>query len=408
MTNPQGIQAAFDASLKHIGATASHKRTIPAPANAMPRFQITEDLTSIEDEWRGFESHANCTPFQTFDWLVNWQRCIGLRQGITPIIVLARAPGGELLFILPLAIEQLRYGRCLTFLGRALCDYNAPLLSPEVAQTLTASRFAELWKALHAEIQRGYPHSFVWFDKMPQRVGGQHNPMCDLKTQRNASSAHATELQTDWELFYSQKRSAATRRNDRKKLKKIGEFGAVEFRSPAKPEEIQKLLSTLIEQKSIKFAKMGVANIFAKPGYTEFFTTIAINARLLVHVSALQVGANAAATNLGLTFRGCYYYVLASYGDGPVARFGAGAAHLHELMRYATGHGCTRFDFTIGDEPYKRDWSDVELHLYDHVNGVGVFGKIVASLISIALRFKRWIKTTPVIWWLALKVRSLT
>jgi CelD/BcsL family acetyltransferase involved in cellulose biosynthesis len=242
---------------------------------------------------------------------------------------------------------------------------------------------------------------------MLQTVGGQRNPMCDLKTQRNASSAHATELQTDWELYYSQKRSAATRRNDRKKLKKIGEFGAVEFRSPAKPEEIQGLLSALIEQKSTKFAKMGVANIFAKPGYTEFFTTMATNARLLVHVSALQVGTNAAATNLRLTFRGCYYHVLASYNDGPVARFGAGAAHLHELMRYAIGSGFTRFDFTIGDEPYKRDWSDSELRLYDHVSGVGAVSQLVALTISTAIRFKRFMKTTPAIWALVQKVRAL-
>lgn len=404
MTVPQGIQATFDASLKR----ASFERTISASANAMPKFQIVEDLTSIEAEWRNFESRASCTPFQTFDWLVNWQRCIGLRQGTTPVIVLVRAPGGELLFILPLAIEQVKYGRCLTFLGRALCDYNAPLLSPDIAQTLTAARFTELWKAIQADIQRGYPHNVVWLDKMPQTICGQRNPMCDLRTQRNASSAHSTDLQADWEQFYSQKRSAATRRNDRKKLKKIGEFGAVEFRTPSNPEETQRLLSTLIEQKSKKFAKMGVANIFANPGYTEFFNAIATNARNLVHVSALQVGANAAATNLGLMYRGCYYHVFASYDDGPVARFGAGAAHLHDLMRYATGHGCSRFDFTIGDEPYKRDWSDVELYLYDHVSGVGVFGKIVASLIYTALRFKRWIKTTPVIWRLALKVRSLT
>src|SRR4029078_13663025 len=57
--------------------------------------------------------------------------------------------------------------------------------------------------------------------------------------------------------------------------------------------------------------------------------------------------------------------VLASYSDGPVSRYGPGAAHLHELMRYAIGRGCTLFDFTIGDETYKRDWCELVLKLYD-------------------------------------------
>ena len=42
-----------------------------------------------------------------------------------------------------------------------------------------------------------------------------------------------------------------------------------------------------------------------------------------------------AAVNLGLTWRGCYYHLLASYDDGELSRFGPGAAHLHELLHQA-------------------------------------------------------------------------
>ena len=86
----------------------------------------------------------------------------------------------------------------------------------------------------------------------------------------------------------------------------------------------------------------------------------------LVHVSRLEVGASWAATNLGLTFRDSYYHVLASYDDGELARFGPGAAHLRELLKFAIERGLKRFDFTIGDEPYKRDWCDAEQLLYDY------------------------------------------
>ena len=59
--------------------------------------------------------------------------------------------------------------------------------------------------------------------------------------------------------------------------------------------------------------------------------------------------------------------MIASYDDGDVSRFGPGAAHLRDLLSHALARGCRRFDFTIGDERYKLEWSDHTLNLYDHV-----------------------------------------
>jgi len=74
----------------------------------------------------------------------------------------------------------------------------------------------------------------------------------------------------------------------------------------------------------------------------------------LTRVSRLDVGTTTAATNLGLTFRHCYYPVQSSYHDGEIARFGPGRAHRHELLRHAIKRGFHKFDVTIGDEPYHR------------------------------------------------------
>ncbi len=64
-------------------------------------------------------------------------------------------------------------------------------------------------------------------------------------------------------------------------------------------------------------------------------------------------------------YRGRYYYILAGYDDGELARFGPGAIQLRDVMRYAAEHNCPLFDFTIGDEPYKREWCDIEIGLCD-------------------------------------------
>jgi CelD/BcsL family acetyltransferase involved in cellulose biosynthesis len=145
---------------------------------------------------------------------------------------------------------------------------------------------------------------------------------------------------------------------------------------------------------------MGVGNLFAKPGHAEFYRALASEpaTRYLVHVSRLDVGAAAAAVNLGLIYRGCYYHLLASFDDGELARFGPGAAHLHELLHYAIDRGLHIFDFTIGDERYKRDWCDTELKLYDHTAAATWLGVLVAMPMRAAQRLKRWIKQTPALW----------
>jgi CelD/BcsL family acetyltransferase involved in cellulose biosynthesis len=128
--------------------------------------------------------------------------------------------------------------------------------------------------------------------------------------------------------------------------------------------------------------------------------------RQLVHISRLEVGSTLAATNFGLLFGGRYYHVLAGYDDGDVSKCGPGAAHLRELMRYAIEHGCGEFDFTIGDEGYKRDWSDTEIALYDAHLALTWRGAVVARVSATLSQAKRTIKQTPLLWRLATRLRA--
>jgi CelD/BcsL family acetyltransferase involved in cellulose biosynthesis len=243
---------------------------------------------------------------------------------------------------------------------------------------------------------------------MPENVGGQANPFLTLPNTLNPSGAYLVNLGTDWESFYTAKRSSSTRRRDRTKRKRLSDIGPLSFTTPRTEADVRQNLAVLLEQKGNSFAAMGVHNFLARPEVRDFFFDIATNpaSRDFVHVSHLDVGSTIAATNLGLVFRGVYYHVLASYDAGPASKFGPGAAHLHELMTYAIQHGCKAFDFTIGDERYKREWSDVAIKLYDHRCAVSLRGYL-AGLPGLAVsEAKRLIKQNAVLWPLALKVRE--
>jgi CelD/BcsL family acetyltransferase involved in cellulose biosynthesis len=230
-----------------------------------------------------------------------------------------------------------------------------------------------------------------------------------LRTAVNPSGAYLTRLGADWETYYQAKRSSATRRRDRTKRKRLAEVGEVSLVNPASDHDILRTLDVLMEQKGRAFARMGVANIFAPAGCRDFYHALVTDpaTRPMTHVSRLQAGDAVAAVNLGLSFRGCYYHLLASYDDGELSRFGPGAAHLHEIMRFAIEHGDTVFDFTIGDESYKRDWCETKLTLHDHVAAVTLRGALIALPVSTARGLKRWIKQTPWVWRIFSQARAL-
>ena len=406
----QAMKATFDALDVARAGVLTPAAGMREPAVTVPGFRLSlhADPAALGREWRAFQEHADCTVFQTHEWLSTWQRTIGAPAGTRPAIVAGRDAAGSLLFLFPLAIEASGGAPTLTWLGSTLNDYNAPLLAADFSRRFDATQFAALWRDVATLLcHNGMAFDVIRLEKMPARVGSQANPFIGLGVRANASGAYSTLLGPDWEAFYAEKRSATTRRRDRTKRKKLGELGEVSFVTPD-AAALPSTLDRLFTQKSAAFVHMGVADIFARPGYRDFFSALATDTttRQLVHVSRLDTGDIRAAVNLGLVFRDTYYHVLASYDGGEVARFGPGAAHLHELMRYAIDRHCTVFDFTIGDEPYKRDWCDTEIMLFDHVSAATARGWPRVAWSHGRSSIKRVIKQTPALWALYIRVRG--
>ncbi len=371
---------------------------------------VTDDLAGLETEWRAFEKEADGTAFQTFDWVSKWQRHIGGVGGTRPAIVVGRDAAGAIDFIFPLAIESTGGVRRLTWLGAALCDYNGPMLSRGFTRRIGAA-FPPLWRKIVRLLQAEAKFAFDFIDlpKMLSTVGGQPNPFFALDVHPNASGAYVATLGETWDVWYAAVRSGPTRKKERKQLKQLGEHGAVRYVEPAVKADTVATMRTLFEQKSRSFRKLGVRDNFARRGYRDFYLDLTTDPTVsrLVHVSRLDVGETIAAASLGLRFGDQYYLVLSSYQDGELSRFGPGRAHLNELLHHAIDAGMRRFDFTIGDEPYKRDYSDVVVRPHDHLAGVTLRGKAVVGAYLAFRAAKRLIKQTPALWSLYSRLRSL-
>jgi CelD/BcsL family acetyltransferase involved in cellulose biosynthesis len=290
------------------------------------RVKVYENLEEAEAVWRYCERSADCTIFQSYDWVRVWHRHIGTRNKLRPAIVVVHE-GDSVLMLLPLALRRTGLIRRLTWLGGEFCDYWAPLLAPDFSRRVAQDRFADIWLQVTAHLQqlRKFRHDLVELERMPEYIGAQPNPFCTLKVQLNPSGAYLTQLVGSWDEFYAAKRSSATRRRDRTKRKRLAEQGEIRLVTAEDSVSATLTLQTLFEQKTASFARMGVRNIFEPPGHREFLLDLASEpkSRHLTHVSRLEIGSTIAAANLGLLFHGRYYHLLASHDDGELSRFGS-------------------------------------------------------------------------------------
>ena len=371
---------------------------------------IYREFDAIEGEWRRFEPVADCTAFQTFAWLATWQQHVGVRVGARPAIAVGRYGDGEIALVLPFCVVAKRAVRRLCWLGLDLCDYNAPLIARDFSRRVTPDRFLGFWRELLGRLQADPLLRFDWIEleKMPRTVGEQVNPLTYLDVSRNASGAHLTRLGDDWEKFYTAKRSSATRRRDRTKRRHMSAYGEIRYVNAADCDDARRTIEILMEQKSRAFARKGVADIFARPGQREFYLDLATNpkTRHMVHVSRVEIGTTCAAANVGVVFGDCYYHLLASYDDGELSHYGPGAFHLRELLAHAIGLKLKSFDFTIGDEPYKLEWSDTHSELCDYTAVASWRGAPACRLSNARRHAKRFIKQTPWAWQLVSNTRS--
>jgi CelD/BcsL family acetyltransferase involved in cellulose biosynthesis len=337
-------------------------------------------MEAVERSWKSFEEYADCTVFQSFDWLFEWHKHIGIKADVTPVIVTASTDRGDPLIILPLSIKKQGRLRRLAWLGDDLCDYNGPLLAPHFASRVDDRQFIALWRETLRAIRSDGRLSFdlVALHRMPERIGTQRNPFLAIPVLPNTFGAHVATLGTNWEEFYRAKRSSRDRKTDRRKFGHLAKHGDLHFIEASEPDDIARTMDLLIRQKRASYARIQADDIFLRPGYREFFKAISAKPQLtgVVHVSRLDVGKEPVATGFGLCFKSCYYLVLSSYEDNHLALYSPGRAHLCDMFRSAIERNCERFDFTIGDEPYKREWSDIEVRLFDLLEGGTLLGHL--------------------------------
>jgi CelD/BcsL family acetyltransferase involved in cellulose biosynthesis len=323
---------------------------------------VFASFSAAASAWQRAENACVHYGFQSFAWLDSWQRTIGAAERVTPLIVSVADTAGAPLLLLPLGIRRDKTCRVLCFLGDDPTDYHAPLIAPDFAAAVTAADFAALWLRILAHLP---PVDMIDLRKMPTAIEGVPNPMAFLPDAAPADVALSTALPASFAEF-AKTRSTSFFAQNRRKRRQLAALGEVAFEIPTDDAARREILHAAFRQKTRRVAETGARDRLSRAGYKEFYERVATQrfATGGLHVACLRVGDTVVATHVGLVHGRRYYILMPGYEDGSWTKYSAGRLLIESLIDWAIAQRLAVFDFTIGDEDYKRSWAETEMPLY--------------------------------------------
>jgi CelD/BcsL family acetyltransferase involved in cellulose biosynthesis len=366
------------------GASLSRR---PAAAPTF-RLAVHEDIAAFDGLWPRTDTSpiAASYVFQRADLLAVWRDTIGAARATQPVFTAIFDRHDRPLMLLPLGIERRHGIRILGFLDGGVCDYNAPVLFPGGA-CLNADDMRQVWEALTRVLP---PFDLALFDKMPGEIRGMPNPLLELGARVRAPSGHVATLDGTWEEFSAKR--LPRRRHTLRKRRRLTELGNLRFTIAATAAERARLFDATMRQKSRQLAEIRGASV-RDPGFREFYSALAADPHGPVHLSGLQVDDNVIATHLGLLAENRFYFLVPAYEGGEWSRFSAGRILIEDLIEWCFANRVEIFDFGIGDEPYKLEYRDRDLPLYQAVIPVTVSGRAVAAAAMARRQFRSALRT---------------
>lgn len=303
------------------------------------------ELEAVSGGWDALvRGMGRPSPFLLHGWVSEWWRAFG---GESRLSIITAHRDGRLVGAVPVFIQRSRGIRVLRFLGgheSALADV---LLAPDEPRPTARILLDELNRQPfdYADLF-GVPDGSVL-----EEAGGPH-----LLPRVEAPVLHMPE---GWEAAYAAKTGSKKRNLHRRRLRQLGELGAVEFVVGRTREELEPLLEDALLLHELRWRGRPDGSTFGTETGKEFHR--AALRRLadqdILRIVLMRVDGRPAAFH--------YFFMLDDVMlvhrlgfDPALSRYSPGLVATLETLRTAGEEGCIKVEFLGGNERYKVELAD--------------------------------------------------
>lgn len=345
--------------------------------------------------------HAVFSPAQSASWISAWV------DHVKPDFLVATVrSGGMPAFTVALEVTRSGPFRIARFFSGRHANGNFPPLAFDARVDLTS---ADL-QALIAAIHEARPDiDMLAFERVVDNFRGRANPLLALPHSPSPNLSLAVDLTGGFDALLGRTGGKRKRKKHRSQTRKFEAFGGFRRVEAKTPEETNALLDAFFVMKEERFRKMGVANVFADAAVRDFFRSLFANALgqpkppFVLH--ALVVDGKARAVTGSSRTADSLICEFGAISDDDLAGASPGDFLFFDNIREACEEGLAVYDFSVGDEPYKRLWCDIETTHFDVLVPLTAKGKLLAAATRSSSRIKAYIKNSPAIWRIAKALR---
>ena len=353
----------------------------PAPATPREPYRVEAlegraAFDALRGEWNALVARGPAdVPFARHEWTAAWLDAFAPDPPLH--VLVARGRDGRAIGMAPLLEER---ARGLLRLVAPANDHSCRVewaLGPDASGAVAAIwgwlRDRGRWDVLLLrDVARDGPTSLLLeaLARVDRHLTGRweslRTPFVDLAADRGAET----------------RASAKFRANLRRRLRRLGELGAVAVTRVDGTEGLDAVLAEFLALEASGWKGERGSAIALDPRLVRFYSTVARDAaaRGGLAIRALALDGRAVAVHLGFVHRGVYYLPKTAY-DEALAPVSPGQLLQREVLAECEARGLARFDFLGPDMEWKRDWAPCHAsHDWLYVYRPSVAGRAMHTL----------------------------
>lgn len=308
--------------------------------------------------------------------------------------------------VLMLALEVIRKGglRIARFIGGNHANGNFTAMDRQ-----TPIAIADI-AVLKAALRKARPDiDLVFLSRQDSGFEGFRNPLASLATMQSPNISLAVDLSGGFKAVLSRHNPGRKRKRFNYQLNRFRQAGGHRLIEAQTPEEVGHLLDLFFELKGASLRSKGIADAFAVPQIRAFFRALFCNAldedNPPFLLRAVEVGGEIVAiTGLSVT-RETVVCDFNTYSN-PDPRTSPGAFIDHSNIEWACEQGKAIYDFSVGEEAYKRNWCDIETWQFETLLPLSASGTALAFYERGRAAAIRAIKSNPTLWAFTKRMRA--
>lgn len=342
------------------------------------------DFDFLSSEYADLFARAEATVFQSPIWLDRLYKRLAGALRVAPLIVAIRdQASGRLAAVIPLMRRRYRGLTVVEFADLGVSDYCAIVAEAAMLAELTrdASLPALVQSALGA-------CDLVMVTKVPMPALPAFGLLGKTRTSKMPFVAQATSLAGPFEAWRERTISPSQRRFLDTKRKRLQNKFTIETRIAERPQDIETAIDHIRTFRDHRFRSAGLADLLRDEAFVAFYRDIAPNnppARAYI----MTLDGTAASAAFGLVHNGTFHLLLSGFDFLNHRNASLGLLIIEDIIRDCMARGETTFDFTIGNQPYKREFGTSETRMWSVWAGTSLKGRIVAFALSRSLVLRK-------------------